>query len=115
MPTWPLTLPQSFLVNGLREEGTDNVIRSPIDTGPAKTRRRYSAKTKPIQGSMLMTQAQYLIFKTFYEDTIADGALEFDMPDDVEGGTMTVKVKDKYQADAAGIHWLVALDLDRQP
>lgn len=115
MTTWPTTLPQSFLIDGFSEEGSDNVIRSPVDAGPAKTRRRYTAATRPIKGRMLLTHEQYLVFKEFYEETINDGATEFDMPDDIHDTTMTVKFKDKYQSEYVGRFWVIDLNLERQP
>jgi len=113
--TWPASLPQSFLVNSFVQKAPNNIVRSAVDSGPAKTRRRFTATTIPISGSMIMTKAQFLTFKTFFRDTIFDGALEFDMTDDVDGGIMTVKFNEPYEASFLGTVWEVSLSLDKQP
>ena len=113
--TWPLTLPQSFLVNGFNEDGPDNIIRSAMDTGPHKTRRRYTARVQPLTGAMLMTPAEYTIFKDFFKTSLQDGALTFEMPDDVDGGTMEVKFRAKYQTVFLGTVFRVTMGLDKQP
>lgn len=116
MPTWPAALPQQFLINGYHEEPGDNIIRSPVATGPKKTRRRYTATIRPFGGRMLMTVAQYATFRTFYEDTIDDGSLEFDFPKTNEPSTLlTVFFAKKYEASQAGIFWAVSIELEEQP
>ena len=112
---WPVTLPQSFLIDDYQREGHNNVIRSAMETGPPKCRRRYTAAVQQIQTSMIMTPAQLLIFEDFYENTILDGALEFEIPDDINGGTMDVKFRDKYTANFLGTVWRVSMPLAIQP
>lgn len=115
MTTWPLTLPQSFLVDSLQEEPGDNVVTSQNEAGPKKTRQRYTAVEDPISGSMLLTIAQYAIFKTFFQETISHGAVAFNMPDP-HGGTMSVKFAGKkYSAKFSYPHWVLNLELMRQP
>lgn len=113
--TWPLTLPQSFLVEGFTQEATDNVIKSAMESGPSKARRRYTATTQPFTGKMILSLAQYDIFRDFYRDDLQDGALTFTMPDDVEGGTMEVRFREKYTASLLGLHWELTMGLDKQP
>lgn len=113
--TWPLTLPQSFLIDGFVDQGPDNILRSQMETGPHKTRRRYTAAITAIAGDMIMTVAEYAIFKDFFRSSIQDGALAFNMPDDVDGGTMEVKFRNKFKAIFLGTRWRVTLELDKQP
>jgi len=113
--TWPLTLPQSFLVESFAEEAPDNIIRSAMDSGPSKARKRYSATVTPFSGHMIMTQAQYLIFKDFFRNTISDGAFSFQMTDYVNGGTMEVRFRDKPTANFLGTVWDISFGLDKQP
>ena len=115
MINWPASLPQSFLALSFQEKGPNNIIRTSMDSGPAKTRRRFTATTTPIEGSMIMTVAQFITFKSFFNSTIEDGALAFDMPDDVDGGTMTVKFSEAFKAVFLGTVWEVSLKLDKQP
>ena len=66
---WPASLPQAPLVAGWGEPGGPNVIRTPMDKGPAKQRRR-SAKPRPMSVSFMMTAAQLATFETFVNDTL---------------------------------------------
>ena len=113
--TWPLTLPQSFLIDGYNEEGRDNILRSQMETGPDKTRRRYTAAIQPFSADMIMDQATFLIFKDFFVNSIQDGSLTFEMPDDLNGGTMDVKFREKYKAIFLGTVWRVTMGLNIQP
>jgi len=81
--SWPSGLPQLPLV-GVAEEHLANYIESDVDAGPPK-RRRNTTKRRIIQTvSLEFTGAQYAIFKTFYQDTLEDGALTFDWTDAVD-------------------------------
>jgi|APLak6261658528_1056013.scaffolds.fasta_scaffold00004_4 hypothetical protein len=67
--TWPTTLPQETLANGFTESLVVNTVSTPMDNGPAKTRRR-SARPTPIQCSFLMTGAQVEILRDFIVNTL---------------------------------------------
>lgn len=77
--TWPASLPQSPLKDGYGHGYPDAVIRSPMDSGPPKTRPRFTRLRKVITASFHMTNAQ----KTDYEDfieSIGCGAKPFSAP-----------------------------------
>jgi len=76
MSTWPASLPQSLLYD-LTEKRQPGKVRSPMDTGPAKQRARFTAVTKQYDGGLILTQAQLATFRTFYETTIGQGAVAF--------------------------------------
>jgi hypothetical protein len=63
-----------------------------MDSGPAKVRRRFTSVVKNMKGSIVMTKAQFLLWEAWFEDVIAFGALDFTMPDPVNGGDMTVRI-----------------------
>lgn len=67
--TWPTSLPQKPLRDGFSEVGGVNVIRTPMDKGPART-RRLSRLVKPIQVTFLMTKAQVVTLEDFVENTL---------------------------------------------
>ena len=60
---------------------SDNVMRSQPERGPAKTRRRTTAKTKNYSGSIYLSSLQLDTFLSFAEDTIKDCSLSFLFPD----------------------------------
>lgn len=77
MATWPATLPQSLEAGSYNEEDSSVLIRTDMGVGPAKIRRRQTAKTVNITASLTLTEAQVETFQTFYDTTLAGGALEF--------------------------------------
>jgi hypothetical protein len=89
---WPGTLPQKLLLNGASLGVGDGLIEYAPDTGPSITRRRTTAVMRPLQGSMVLTDAQVTIFETFFFTTLLNGALPFTFPDPRTGATLLVKV-----------------------
>lgn len=78
MPAWPATLPDFVLEAGFQESFPDQSIESPVDAGPAKVRRRFTASIRTFRMTIQMTEAQANIMDEFYEDTLAGGSLSFD-------------------------------------
>ena len=117
MPDWPESLPQQFLQRGYVEGFGDNVIRSPVDAGIEKTRRRFTAVARPLTGRMLLTKAQLDTFRTFYTDTIGDGSLEFDFPKPNEPDeTYTVKFRSAPSwSNPGGNNYDITLELNILP
>lgn len=66
------------LVNSVSESPPENVIRSSMDKGPAKVRRRTTANIRPIQFKLMLTPAQTAIMDDFYVNQTVSGADEFD-------------------------------------
>jgi len=77
IPAWPGALPQELLVNGYSQSFPDITIKSNVDAGPAKVRRRFTAGVEPISGTMIMTAAQLATFDTFFNTTLLGGSLRF--------------------------------------
>ena len=88
MPTWPATLPQQLSRQGYSESLPDNVLRSEVEAGPEKTRRRFTAAPYPIRGRMMLTFTQAAELKRFFREDIADGANSFTFPDPLDNTTM---------------------------
>lgn len=65
---WPASLPQSPQ-KGFTETGGVLVIRTPMDAGPAKQRRR-GQRPQIMQVSFVMTTAQVSQLESFVKDTI---------------------------------------------
>lgn len=65
---WPITLPQ--LPNtDFTEMGGVNILRTPVDAGPAKQRKR-SNKPQVLQMSFTMSPEQVVIFENFIKDDL---------------------------------------------
>lgn len=74
---WPATLPQYFQEQGYSESPPDQRLESNVDSGPPKTRRRYTNNYRPIQGTIWCTEDQWEDFETFYDVDLAGGVLPF--------------------------------------
>lgn len=111
-PTWPATLPQKLDMAGVQHTLPNNALRTSMEIGPAKARRRSIAAPAPIQGSMTVTTAQKLALTEFYADTLAEvGRFLWDEP-----GTSTIRTMRFTGAPAfasiGGDHWTATLPLE---
>lgn len=89
---WPVTVPDMFESSGFGYDADSGLLRSDMDSGPAKVRRRFTSTTKNMTGTIIMSRTQFQTWETWFEDTIFHGALSFTMTDPVNGGTMTVRI-----------------------
>jgi hypothetical protein len=78
--TWPTGLPQCPSLDGFDEEAQNNIVRFSPDVGPIKVRRNKSARNWLCNVTYRFSNAQLLIFKDFYENTLDDGTLSFAWP-----------------------------------
>jgi len=79
MADWPATLYGHIIDGGFTETPPQNVLRTQMDAGPAKLRRRSTAAVRPMSLTLFLTKALVATFDTFYVSTIASGATEFNM------------------------------------
>lgn len=77
VPVWDVGLPQVLLVDGASGTLPDVILRTPMDAGPAKQRRRFTAGPEPFKGHIKVTDAQFATFSTFYNTTLLGGSLRF--------------------------------------
>lgn len=73
MATWPTTIP--ITRENYTEEPADRVVRSNMDVGPQKVRRRSSVAIRPVSLKLFLTDAQLTTFDTFF---LANDSLVFD-------------------------------------
>ena len=77
MPAWPGILPSSALL-GHRESAPDIVVRTAMDAGPAKVRRKFTAGVRRLEVSLVLGDAQVQALDDFFLITLAGGAVRFD-------------------------------------
>lgn len=114
--TWPSSLPQAPQGKGYGEQPAVNVVMTQMDVGPPKRRQRATAALRMFNATYLMSDAQVEVFDDFYENTIAFGALPFDMVNARTGALETYFIKGEpniVYADAGS--WNVSITLERQP
>jgi hypothetical protein len=122
MSDWPVTLPQDWLLEGAAGAIGDNTLRSQPDVGPAKLRRRSTARPDTWSGDMIMTATQYGILDGFYKTTCAGGSLPFTKTHPVTGssknyqfiGPPSYRPSGSYAANGEQ-YWLVTLNLEILP
>lgn len=75
---WPGSLPQYAETDGLSEKDAPNAVRTAMETGPAKLRRRYTAVFTPIKATLIVDATQRATLKDFFRNTCKGGSQSFD-------------------------------------
>jgi hypothetical protein len=79
MAIWPiLPFPQKILHNSYTETLDDGHIRTQMDAGPAKIRKRSDANTDRFKGRIVLTSTQTEDMDTFYKTVLGNGSLSFE-------------------------------------
>lgn len=76
MNSWPTTLPEKFSRN-FETTDVDTLLRSEMEYGPQKVRRRFTGNIEQIQTSINLTEEQVGILRNFYRNTLGGGTLPF--------------------------------------
>lgn len=115
MATWPLTLPTPA-ISSLNESPPNNTIRSNMDKGPAKVRRRTTANIRPISFELKLTPAQVEILDQFYDVTTYSGADTFDYTHPRTGAAVTARfVQPPQYNEREGVMYSVNVSLEVMP
>ena len=113
---WPSSLPQRPTVGGYQERFAETTLRTAMDAGTAKVRRRFTAAPRQIEATFKVNAAQTGILKTFFEDTTAGGALPFDWTHPREGTPATFRFLEAPRVAAiTGTLFTVAVKLEHLP
>lgn len=117
MATWPATLPtfSEILSDSYSEIFPNNVIRTEMELGPAKLRKRGTAAPQVVAGNFFMTSTQVGILRTFYEDTISYGATEFDTIHPRTSAVISAQFMGQPQIARMGDGWSVNVVIEVLP
>lgn len=88
---WPVELPTAPLEQGYSEGIPNNTLRSSVDAGPAKVRRKGGLVPFPITVTMLCTAEQIATLETFISGTLQEGALRFEWTHPRTGATVETR------------------------
>lgn len=110
---WPELLPPTLLLAGLSMQPQNNVIRTSMDAGPKKARRRYTASTKLFSGKQVFDAAELAVFEQFYHTVLADGVLRFNFTDPIKLETAEFRFSAPYSAASLDGLWEVTAQLER--
>ena len=110
MATFPFGVPQRA---GYSDVEVDNVIRSQMGYGPAKTRVRTTATTDNVTAVFTTDDAGKAIMQAFY---LANKAIAFDWDDTLGDGTQSYRFLSPplYQEATCDV-WRLQVQLERLP
>lgn len=75
---WPASLPPLFKGVGYDEIEEDGAYRTPMSSGPGKSRPRPDTPNTQIPRTQILTLEQYATFKQFRDVELSNGSLPFD-------------------------------------
>ena len=116
MATWPITLPRP-LADDYGIQPVDPSIRTDMDVGAARVRRRTRARNDRVRVVWQLTPEQAAIFRAWFEDDAgaAGGSAWFDIQIDIaEGGLQDVEARfaDMWRGDLQGKNqWRISATL----
>lgn len=110
--TWPGALPQYVERAGYIEGQPDLVLRTPLEVGPAKVRRRFTTAPRPFKLAVQLDGAQVQTFEDFARLTIRGGEDAFDWvhPRTRQAATFRFR-KPFHLTPIGGPLWLATLEL----
>lgn len=116
MPSWPGTLPSAPLVDGYRESIPETAIRTTMEQGPAKLRRRTTAQARTLGLEYIMSAEQVTALETFFISTLSGGVLSFTFTHPRTGNSVSCRFKKPPQYTAHnGLFYHVAIELEVLP
>ena len=116
-PIWPAGLPQLVAVDGYGEQPPDTTLRTRMDAGPAKVRRRFTAGVRPLSVRLDLDATQVGVLDAFYVATLEGGALAFDWvhPRTQAAATLRFVRPPAYRPLSSDAAWSAALQLELLP
>lgn len=91
---WPAGLPQNMLFDGYSEKLPDGSVRTEMDAGPPKIRKRSDAGYREISGQVILTTTQVEDLVGFYEDTLSQGSVLFEWKNQITQTTAEFRFRE---------------------
>jgi hypothetical protein len=115
--SWPPGLPQLVAVEGYDEAPPDLTVRTQMDAGPAKVRRRFTAGVRALSLQLDLDSAQVETLDVFFDATLQGGALAFDWvhPRTQAAATLRFVRPPVYRPGASDAAWQAVLQLEILP
>jgi hypothetical protein len=115
MAIWPPSLPAPNWT-GFQETSPNVVIRTSMDVGPPKVRRRSTAGVRPLSMTFLLTKDDVSTLDTFYQTTLSGGSLPFDWTHPRTGAAVRVQftASPSYQAQGP-LHYQAQCQMEILP
>lgn len=116
MSVWPASLPLP-LSNTLQETPPQSLIRTQMDGGVPKVRRRSTATVRKLSFQLMLSAAQVSALDTFFVTTTLGGSDSFDYTHPRTSAAVTARfTTPPTYADAnTGDHYLTTIELEILP
>ena len=117
--SWPSTLPAAneVLLDGHSETWTGSVIRTDMDAGPAKLRRRTTAAIRTLTCRMILNEEQVETLRVFYMSHLDYGTAPFQWDLPRTGGDILCRFVGDITVTPAGSGelWAASFTVERLP
>jgi len=112
---WPTELNGMILDGSYNETPPENSIRTKMDVGPAKVRRRSTSGIRPVSFSLFLTNANVVILDDFYDSTLSSGSETFTFyaPRTKASGTYRFVTRPTYAPKDQG--YIAKISLEKMP
>lgn len=116
MDSWPASLPAP-LVDGVSYESQNNTVRTQMETGAAKMRRRFTKVPEDVTFSLIVSRPERLDLDQFVTDTLKDVLpfewTEFRYPPAHDNiAVYRFKSRPKYSPAGSGFLWRADIELE---
>ena len=110
---WPNFLPQVMRLEGLTAKKKSNVVRTQMDAGPQKSRRRYTVITKEFTGSIILNETQRQLMEDWYDNVLKNGSLRFSMKDPQTLEYAEFRFVEDYDEESVEGLWQITMKLEK--
>jgi len=112
---WPVGLPQDSLIRHV-ETAPEERLRTEMDAGPPKMRRRMTAGVRPVEIPLILDDTQITTLMDFFTVTLKGGVDAFDWKLPRTGATVSFRFVDPPKAEAVEpTVWSLTLNLEILP
>lgn len=115
MVAWPTGRQFCPLNGSFQETPPENTIRSSMDKGPAKTRRRTTANVRNISFRLYLSPDNVTVLDDFFVNDTFSGAIEFDFVHPRTGLSVQARFVQNPSYSSRSIGYDVAVNLEILP
>lgn len=113
---WPDDLPPAPVLAGYQEVAPTTVLRTQMDAGAPKMRRRFSAAPRPLKCALSLSKEEVELLDVFFNETCEGGADRFEWVHPRTGETVEMRFTQppQYVPQADNL-WTAQLVLEIMP
>jgi len=116
MNPWPPEISDAFTSDAFTETPQEITIRTEMDTGPPKVRRRFIHPVRTYHCEIVLRDAdEYQILRDFYYITLAGGTDTILIPHPITDEETEFRFASAPKFSALGIAWRASFDLEALP